>query len=294
VNTKSRRVAAVALLVLSGCPSPTPVTNPPREVADAAALEVVAARDVVAAPAEVVAAEVVSDEPPPLATRRFEPLPFGAGPGPEGTPPAILPNEPPEGDSPEPPDIGAEARAALQQEFGCGSIGQAQWPTSWLSPTGVVLWCCSPVQGAAGPDDILRGCMLPFRCSLLIDEGVGAVTRVDGVTPLRRRVAPLRDPRTALAMVEVTQKDFVGFFGGTEDERRFVLEGPWTFEATELPGTRVVESPDGGSDVTTYVQAGCGCNHDLFQVVFHVDELAGVTEQSRTRVLADRSGLCVD
>jgi hypothetical protein len=55
-----------------------------------------------------------------------------------------------------------------------------------------------------------------------------------------------------------------------------------------------VERLGGGFDVTTYVRPGCGCSHDLVQVQFYVDELAGVTEQSRATALQDLSGLCVD
>jgi len=50
------------------------------------------------------------------------------------TPPRIVETSPPDGARSVPPDIGEEARAALQARFGCDFVHQLQWPASWLSP----------------------------------------------------------------------------------------------------------------------------------------------------------------
>ena len=135
---------------------------------------------------------------------------------------------------------------------------------------------------------------MPSDCSLLIDEGMGPITEITTVTDLRRRLAPLRDARTALAAVDAVVRDLVPLVGDRPEDVDLVRKGPWRYLAPTVTGTRVAERPSGGYDVTTFVVPQCGCDHDLIEVTYYVDETAGVTEQSRTTVAEDLSGLCVD
>jgi hypothetical protein len=116
--------------------------------------------------------------------------------------------------------------------------------------------------------------MRPLECSLLIDEGMGAISKLETVTALRQRLAPLRDPRSALAVVDAVVRDVVPFFGDRAEDTAFVLEGPWRSVADTITGTRVVERPGGGYEVTTFVVPGCGCRHDFLEARFAVGPIA--------------------
>lgn len=289
---------AAALWSAPGCPRPGPgpvepevrdVVEPPPPADVAPPVEVVAPP-----PVETTPPTALDPEGPRVTDHRFAPLPGGTG-RPEGTTPVIVPTMVPDGDRAEPPELGPAALAAIQGQFGCQFVGQLSWPAAWLSPYGVVLQCCNQKPEAQlDPDAFRSGCLLPFECSLLIDEGMGAISKLETVTALRQRVAPLRDPRSALAVVAATVRDVVPFFGDRAADTALLLEGSWRYVAETITGTRVVERPGGGYDVTTFVVPGCGCHHDFVEVRFVVDELAGVTEQSRTTLAEDRSGLCVD
>jgi hypothetical protein len=298
---KHRTLATVVSLVLlataPACPRPAP--GPETPAVDAAGPE----------PTDATAPETADAlEPPPpgpgdaaasatVPDPRFGPLVPGASARPTGTSPAIEPTTPPEGDRSPAPDIGEAARTSLQAQFGCQFLGELPWPAAWLSPAGVVLKCCRPVTDGAVPEDaFVEGCMMPFACSLLIDEGIGAVTEVKTIMELRRRVAPVREAATALAFVDATVRDVVPFFGDTEQDRRFVLEGTWNYVAESIRGTRVTGrlGAQGGWNVTTFVRRGCTCRHDLEEVTFEVTDLAGLTETSRRVVIEDTSGVCVD
>jgi hypothetical protein len=294
--------AAATWGLVQGCPRPTPPPLVP-EVGDAA-LDGPAVADAAPPPAvdaaprpAEVPATALNPEGPRLRDQRFLPLNPAATTPSEGSAPTIVPTAPPDGDRAEPPDIGPAALEALKERFSCQTLGQLPWPAAWLSPTGVVLMCCNAADrpSARAPTDGFRfGCLLPFDCSLLIDEGMGAISKLETITSLRQRLAPVRDARTALAVVDASIRDVVPLLGDRPEEVDFVSRGPWRYVATTLTGTRVVERPDGGYDVTTFVVPGCGCHHDLVEVQYYVDELAGVTEQSRNVVAEDLSGLCVD
>jgi hypothetical protein len=292
-------LAFATWMASTGCPPPPPPPRPP-EVTDAGAEVAVAGADATPPPIDVARRDALpptalDPEGPRLRDTRFDRLPGSSAP-PEGTPPVLLPTPLPDGDRAEPPDIGPAAIEALKSRFGCQVLGQVSWPAAWLSPLGVVLECCNPAdpRAPAPADGFRSGCLMPFDCSWLIDEGMGAISKLETVTALRQRLAPLRDARTALAVVDATVRDVVPLFGDRPEETSFVLEGSWKFVAPDITGTRVLERPGGGYDVTTFVVPGCGCHHDLTQVQFIVDELAGVTEQSRTVVAEDLSSLCVD
>jgi hypothetical protein len=296
-------LAALALALLwwmaQGCPRPGPGPVGP-EVRDVAAPPV---EDAPPPPAADAASPPVDTAPPPTALNpegprvsdsRFMPNPGGTG-RPEGTVPVIVPTMVPDGDRAEPPELGPAALEAIKAQFGCQILGQLSWPAAWLSPYGVVLQCCNQQpDGRIDPDAFRSGCLLPFACSLLIDEGMGAISKLETVTALRQRLAPLRDPRTALAAVDAMVRDVVPFFGDRSEDTAFLLQGSWRYVAETITGTRIVERPGGGYDVTTFVVPGCGCHHDFVEVQFVVDELAGVTEQSRTTLVEDQSGLCID
>jgi hypothetical protein len=293
---------AAAGVTVQGCPRPTPTPLVP-EVGDAT-LETAAVTDAAPPPAVDAArrqvevpATALNPEGPRLRDQRFAPISPAATVPSEGSAPTIVPTAPPDGDRGEPPDIGPAAIAALKERFLCQTLGQLSWPASWLSPTGVVLMCCNQAAQPSAPapaDGFRFGCLLPFDCSLLIDEGMGAISRLETITSLRQRMAPVRDGRTALALVDASVRDVVPLLGDRQEEVDFVRTGPWRYVAATLTGTRVVERPDGGYDVTTFVVPGCGCHHDLVEVQYYVDELAGVTEQSRNVVAEDLSGLCID
>ncbi|MBI5500961.1 MAG: hypothetical protein HY907_12015 [Deltaproteobacteria bacterium] len=295
----SAATLGAAALVLTACPPP----QPPRPAAPDAGPE---AGEDAETTSPVADAGVARDTAPPptalnpdaerLGDQRFLPTNPASTVASEGTPPTIVPTMVPGEDRAEPPDIGRPALDALSERFSCGTLGQLSWPASWLSPVGVVLLCCDQADpGApAPPDGFRRGCLLPFDCTLLVDEGTGPITRIETVTELRRRLAPLRDSRTALAVVDAVVRDVVPLFGDRPEESAFVGRGPWRYVASTVTGTRVVERPAGGYDVTTFVVPGCGCHHDLIEVSYVVDELAGVTEQSRATVAEDLSGLCID
>ncbi|MBN1774127.1 MAG: hypothetical protein JXB32_22905 [Deltaproteobacteria bacterium] len=297
-------LAAVALALAwwfaQGCPRPGPgpvgpevrdvVEPPPGE--DATPPPGVDAP--VPPPVEPLPPTALDPEGPRVADRRFQPKPGGTGTR-EGTVPTIVPTMVPDGDRAEPPELGPAALEAIRAQFGCGILDQLPWPASWLSPYGVVLRCCNQAAGRElDPDAFRAGCLMPFECSLLIDEGMGAISKLETVTALRQRLAPLRDPRSALAVVDATVRDVVPFFGDRTEDTALLLEGSWRYVAETITGTRVVERPGGGYDVTTFVVPGCGCRHDFVEVQFVVDELAGVTEQSRSVLVEDQSGLCVD
>jgi len=291
--------AAAAWAATQGCPHPTPTPLGPglgdAELPDASDASVAAVQD---APRlrsrDTPPATALDPDGPRVRDPRFQPTPSERTP--EGTAPTVVPTAPPDGDRAEPPDIGPAAIEALKERFGCQTLGQLSWPVSWLSPTGVVLMCCNQAdaQAPSDPDAFHMGCLLPFECSYLIDEGMGAISKIETVTALRQRLAPLRDARTALAVVAASIRDVVPFFGDRPEELQLVTTGPWSYTQPTLTGTRVVERPEGGYDVTTFVVPGCGCHHDLIEVQLLVDELAGVTEQSRTTAIEDKSGLCVD
>ncbi len=317
-------VLALGAAVSAGCPKPAP--PPATPAPEAASQDAAAPEEVVveAAPAPR-SVDVEPDEPAPLPDHRFDPGPT-PGPRPGGTAPAILAVRPPDADpsgfaarvrggpgggearSAEqppgaddrapPPDIGDANREVLRDRFGCETVAQLQWPASWLSPADVVLLCCRRVQDGAPAhaDAFERGCMVRQACSLLVDEGIGEVTEVRTVMELRRRVAPVRDPRTALAFLAATVPDLLPWFGDSDEERRYVLEGAWRYATDAIEGTRSAELPGarGGYEVRTFVRRGCGCRRDVEQVVFEVSDLAGVTERSRRTVLEDASGVCVD
>ncbi len=289
-------VLALGAAVSAGCPKPAP--PPATPAPEAASQDAAAPEEVVveAAPAPR-SVDVEPDEPSPLPDHRFDPGPT-PGPRPGGTAPAILAVRPPDGDRAPPPDIGDANREVLRDRFGCETVAQLQWPASWLSPADVVLLCCRRVQDGAPAhaDAFERGCMVRQACSLLVDEGIGEVTEVRTVMELRRRVAPVRDPRTALAFLAATVPDLLPWFGDSDEERRYVLEGAWRYATDAIEGTRLVELPGarGGYEVRTFVRRGCGCRRDVEQVVFEVSDLAGVTERSRRTVLEDASGVCVD
>lgn len=282
-----------------GCPRPGPGPVGPevRDVVEPPPVEDVApppAEDAAPPPVDTALPPTALDpEGPRIADRRFQPLPGGRGP--EGTRPIIVPTQVPDGGRDEPPELGPAALEAIRSQFGCEFLFQLPWPASWLSPYGVVLRCChSQPEARNNPDAFRSGCLRPLECSLLIDEGMGAISKLETVTALRQRLAPLRDPRSALAVVDAVVRDVVPFFGDRAEDTAFVLEGPWRYVAETITGTRVVERPGGGYEVTTFLVPGCGCRHDLVEATFVVDELAGVVEQSRTTLLEDLSGLCVD
>jgi len=291
---------AAAGWAAQGCPRTTGPAPIGPEVADAAPPPP-PAEDVAPAPAEVappppaplLPPTALDPEGPRVADRRFRPLAQGRGP--EGTPPRIVPTRVPDGGRDEPPELGPAALEAIRSQFGCELLFQLPWPASWLSPYGVVLRCChARSEDRGNPDAFSAGCMRPLECSLLIDEGMGAISKIETVTALRQRLAPLRDPRSALAVVDAVVRDVVPFFGDRAEDTAFVLEGPWRSVTDTITGTRIVERPGGGYEVTTFVVPGCGCRHDFLEARFVVDELAGVVEQSRTTLLEDLSGLCVD
>lgn len=292
---------ALAGWALSGCPpaaGPGPVGPPAADVTPPPPPEEDAApppAEDTPPPVDTLPPTALNPEGPRVADRRFQPL--QAGRRPEGAPPSIVPTRVPDGERDEPPELGPAALEAIKTQFGCQILEQLPWPASWLSPYGVVLRCCNPAAGGAVPPEAFRaGCMMPFQCSLLIDEGMGAISKIETVTALRQRLAPLRDPRTALAVVDATVRDVVPFFGDRPEDTAFLLEGPWRYVAETVTGTRVTQRPgeDAGYDVTTFVVPACGCRHDFIEVRFVVDVLAGVTEQSRTTLAEDTSGLCVD
>jgi hypothetical protein len=285
--------------LLQGCPRPGPGPVGPAEhdVVEPPPAEDTApppAADVAPPPVDTLPPTALNPEGPRVADPRFRPNPGGTG-RPEGTVPVIVPTMVPDGDRAEPPELGPAALEAIKTQFGCQTLGQLSWPAAWLSPYGVVLQCCNQKpEGQNNADAFRSGCLLPFECSLLVDEGMGAISKLETVTALRQRLAPLRDPRSALAAVDAMVRDVVPFFGDRSEDTAFLLEGSWRYVAETITGTRVVERPGGGYDVTTFVVPGCGCHHDFVEVQFVVDELAGVTEQSRTTLVEDTSGLCVD
>ena len=244
-RTATRWVPALLGLALgAGCPLPPGPPPPPPPVEDAATVE----PEDAGAPVE---AEPVAEVPvavgparPPFEDPRF--AAFGAGRGSsEGDVPAIAPTAVPGDDRDPPIDIGDAARNALAGQFGCAYVRQLPWPASWLSPSGVVLTCCEETGGTQVVDRFAAGCRELHACSLLFDEGIGAVSRVDSITALGRRVAPVRDPRTALAVLDATVRWVVPFFGDTADDRRFVAGGGGRYLAPEITGTRVGESRSG-------------------------------------------------
>jgi hypothetical protein len=286
-------LVALGLAIGAGCPSPPVPPPPPPPPGDAGAPESEDAAGAVEAEVREAVAPEVEPEPPPLADPRF--AAFGAGRGPsEGEIPAIAPTAVPDGERDPPIDIGDRARAALAEQFGCAYVRQLPWPASWLSPTGVVLSCCQATGGTEVVDRFAGGCRELHACSLLIDEGIGALSKVDTITALRRRVAPVRDPRTALAVLDATVRWMVPFFGDTPDDQQYVRGGGWRYLVPEITGTRVVENRTGGYEVVTFVQNECGCLHPLEEVRFRVDELAGVVEESRRTVMESLSAACVD
>jgi len=119
------------------------------------------------------------------------------------------------------------------------------------------------------PTLFTTGCMMPATCTLLVDEGMGGVTEIESIMALRRRLAPVRDPRTALALVVSAIRDVVPLFGDTETERRYVLEGRGT-----SPAERSRDEGDGEDRVAgrlrgTHVRPPrLRLHHDLEEVVF--------------------------